>query len=68
MIKKILKYLAIGLGVVIGLVLVVGFVLIQRSPEFGGVAPDSHKEPYEKTGHDKDGVCSHLQSTTLYLA
>ncbi|MGB5665304.1 MAG: hypothetical protein WBM53_00545, partial [Maribacter sp.] len=54
-IKKLLKKMLLGIGVILGVVLISGTLFINFSPEFGGKANKEQQEKYANSQNHKDG-------------
>ena len=68
MIKKILKYMVIGIISIITIIVIVGVVFVNTSPEFGGKYSEKDEERYEKSGHFKDGVFVNQIETSMDMS
>ncbi len=65
--KRVFKWLGIGVGALIALVALIGISFLYLSPQFGGTVNTDQQADYAKTGHYANGVFTNPEEIVLEM-
>jgi len=65
--RRVLKWISLGLLSLFGLLSLIGFLFIKLSPQFGGLATEAELQAYAETGHFENGMFINDQAINMTM-